>query len=145
MATKGIAQVKRRYQMVVQEVDQKRTEAAVTAVLSQGAAIAQTLTPMDTGHLAQSQYAPQISQMAGRTVGKVGYTAHYAYAVHEAPGVLKGLPRAHFGATRAGAQFGGGSETGNYWDPNAEPKFLTKGFEQVKPAIPRILKGIYRV
>lgn len=131
MAVKGIAQVKRQFRLVVQDIDQKRTEMAVTAVLTQGAAMAQVMTPMDTGNLAQSQYAPQITQGAGRTVGKVGYTAHYAHAVHEASGVLKGLPRP--------------SNRGNYWDPSAEPRFLTKGFEQVKPAIPRILKGIYRV
>lgn len=131
MATKGIERVKRKFRLVVQDIDQKRTEMAVTAVLSQGAAIAQTMTPMDTGNLAQSQYIPQISQRAGKTVGKVGYTAIYAHAVHEVPGTLKGLPRPN--------------NRGNYWDPNAEPKFLTKGFEQVLPAVPRILKGVYRV
>nr|WP_216819617.1 hypothetical protein [Paenalcaligenes hominis] len=106
MAIRGVEQTKRNYHHLVQSIDQKRTETAVYAVLSQGSALAQTMTPMDTGNLAQSQYAPQINQRLGVTTGKVGYTARYAHAVHEAPGVLKGLPRAHFGTTRAGVHFG---------------------------------------
>lgn len=131
MAVRGIERVKRNFRVVVKDIDQRRTEAAVYAVLSQGAAMAQTMTPVDTSTLINSQYAPQISQQAGKTTGQVGYTAAYAAAVHSAPGTLQGLPR------RSG--------NGNYWDPNAEPGFLEKGFEEIKPEIPAILQRIYRV
>lgn len=133
MTVIGVGRVRRNMKATVKDIRLKKTEAAVFAVLSQGAALAQTMTPMDLGNLSQSQYAPQIKQRAGKTRGQVGYTAKYAAAVHDAPGKLKGLPRP------------GPDNRGNYWDPNAEPQFLTKGFEQIKPAIPQILKGIYRV
>lgn len=131
MAAKGIKRVKRNFRVVVKDIEQRRTETAVYAVLSQGAAMAQTMTPVDTSNLINSQYAPQISRQAGKTTGQVGYTALYAAAVHSAPGTLQGLPR------RNG--------NGNYWDPSAEPGFLEKGFEQIKPSIPEILRAIYRV
>lgn len=131
MATVGVGRVKRNFEKVFGRIEKDKTELAVFAISSQGAALAQTMTPMDWGNLSQSQYAPQITQRAGVTTGRVGYTAGYASAVHSAPGTLKGLPRPN--------------NRGNYWDPSAEPRFLEKGFEQLKPAIPRILKGIYRV
>lgn len=145
MAVKGIERVKRNYKMVIRNIDQTRTEEAVFTVLSQGATYAQQLTPMDTGTLSDSQYEPQIEQQAGRTIGQVGFTAAYAAAVHNAPGILKGLPRADFGKTRAGVGFGGGSHQGTYWSPDAEPKFLEKGFAKVKPLVPEILEDKYRV
>ncbi|WP_322997953.1 hypothetical protein [Castellaniella sp.] len=129
MPVKGISRVKRNLRIKLQEIDSGRTNAAVYAVLSQGAAAAAVRTPIDTSNLINSQYAPQISHSAGRTSGTVGYTASYASAVHDAPGKLAGQPRAN--------------GNGNYWDPNAEPGFLTKGFEQIKPAIPRILRAVY--
>lgn len=153
MAVKGIERVRRNFGTVIRGIDGTRTEAAVYAVLSQGAALAQTMTPMDTSNLINSQYAPQISHQQGKTSGQVGYTAAYAAAVHSAPGTLKGLPRADFGRTSNRSDmgpmrprsFGGGSHQGRYWDPNAEPQFLTKGFDQLMPSIPAILEGIYRV
>lgn len=131
MAVKGIERVRRNFRTVLKGIDGSKTEAAVYAVLKQGAALAQQMTPRDTSNLVNSQYAPQISQRQSRTSGQVGYTAAYAAAVHDAPGTLKGLPRA--------------LGKGRYWDPNAEPQFLTKGFDQLMPSIPAILKGIYRV
>lgn len=129
MAVKGIERVRRNLRAKVQDIDVRRTEKAVYTVLSQGAAVSDTMTPIDTGTLINSRYAPQISQKPGRTVGRVGYTAAYAGAVHAAPGVMKGLPRP--------------GSRGNYWDPNAAPGFLEKGFEKIKPSIPAILKAAY--
>jgi len=48
--------------------------------------------------------------------GRVGYTASYAARVNAAGGTLKGKPRP--------------DGSGNYWDPDAEPYFLRKGFER---------------
>lgn len=145
MAVKGLERVRKNLRAQAENIDKQRTDGAVYAILSQGAAMSQTMTPIDTTNLFNSQYAPQISHSNGKTKGRVGYTAHYAKAVHEAPGKLKGQPRADFGVTREGVTFGGGTGRGNYWDPNAEPGFLRKGFNQIKPAIPAILKEAYRV
>lgn len=153
MPAEGIERVRRGFKVIIEGIDGEKTESAVYAVLSQGAAMAQTLTPVDSSNLINSQYAPQINHASGKTGGIVGYTASYAAAVHNAPGTLKGLPRADFGRTSNRSEngpmrpraFGGGTHKGQYWDPNAEPRFLTKGFEEIKPSIPAILKGIYRV
>jgi len=153
MPAKGIKDVRRRLTIAANKINGPTTDAAVYAVLSQGAAISDAMTPQDTGMLLNSRYAPQITQQARKTVGTVGYTARYAEAVHDAPGKLKGQPRSDFGMTsnrsRVGPQvptaFGGGTGQGNYWDPGGEPGFLRKGFEEIKPAVPAILKAIYRV
>jgi hypothetical protein len=88
---------------------------------------AKDITPRDTGALIGSMYGPTPIKNIGDTIGiELGYTAKYAPWVHEMPGVLKGQPRRHFGKTRAGKEFGGGTLKGKYWDPNGEPKFLEK-------------------
>lgn len=130
MPVKGIAQVKRNFRLRVQDIDGRRTDKAVYAVMSQGAAISDTMTPVHTSALINSRYAPQIEQKPGKTVGRVGYTAGYASAVHDAPGKLKGQPRP--------------DGSGEFWDPNAKPGFLRKGFEEIKPSVPAILKAAYR-
>lgn len=129
MPVKGIERVKRNYRLKVQEIDGQRTDKAVYTVLSQGAEMAAKMTPVDTSTLINSQYAPQISQQSGKTTGHVGYTASYAGALHDAPGTLKGQDRP--------------GNRGKYWDPDGEPGFLEKGFEEIKPSIPAILKAAY--
>lgn len=143
MPAKGIERVRANFQRLREEISDERTDRAVYAILSQGAAVAATMTPVDTGTLINSHFVEIKTDSSGTVKGRSGYTASYAAAVHEAPGVLKGLPRADFGSTRAGVAFGGGTGQGNYWDPSGEPGFLRKGFEEIKPAIPRILKEAY--
>ncbi len=145
MTTRGIERIIKNTRRVTSKISSDDTERAVYAILSHGAAVAATLTPVDTSTLINSQYAPQIRQSQGKTTGHVGYTAEYAYWVHEMPGKLKGLPRADFGQTREGVGFGGGTGGGYYWGPNAEPKFLEKGMEAARLAAPGILRKIYRV
>lgn len=145
MTVKGINRVKAGFQQVAGAIEETRTEAAIYAILSEGGAIAQTMVPVDTSALINSQYAPQIEKTTVGMTGYIGYTAKYAGWVHEMPGKLKGLPRAHFGVTRDGVQFGGGTLQGNYWDPSGEPMWLTKGFQQLQPKIPAILKRVYSV
>lgn len=115
------------------------SERAVYNVLQAGAAYSDMLTPVDTSNLINSRYAPQIQRSDGKVSGTVGYTAEYAAAVHNMSGKLKGQPREAFGK----AGFGGGTGNGTYWSPDAEPKFLEKGFEMVKPEIPAILRASY--
>ncbi|HBO4889410.1 TPA: hypothetical protein ACGJ4G_001122 [Pseudomonas aeruginosa] len=134
MAIQGIDRVRRNLRVAVENIAVGVSERAVYEVLSQGAAMAQTMTPIDTSTLVNSQTAPQITVGPNGVEGSVGYTAAYAAAVHEAPGTLAGQPRDENDPGR-----------GDYWDPNAEPEFLTKGFDQIIPAIPAILRRTYRV
>lgn len=137
--------MRRNLQIKASEIKGKKTERAIIAILKQGAALAAVITPVDTSNLINSQTVPTLISTTQGQLGRVGYTARYAAWVHEMPGTLKGKPRAHFGQTAAGVKFGGGTEKGTYWSPNAEPQFLTKGFEKLKPQIPAILKAIYGV
>lgn len=131
MSAKGIERVRRNVERFVERTSGNVTRRAVYTILSQGGAISDTLTPIDTSNLVNSRYNPRVDVQVGKVVGTVGYTAAYAGAVHEAPGTLKGLPRPR--------------NRGNYWDPNAQPGFLREGFERLKPSIPRILTEAYRV
>lgn len=120
--------------MAVNGISGPVTERAVYEILSQGAAMSQTMTPVDTSNLINSQTAPQISRSANGIEGSIGYTAEYAAAVHEAPGKLAGQPRDENDPSR-----------GDFWDPNAEPGFLEKGFDEIASSIPAILRRNYRV
>ena len=74
------------------------------------------LTPMDRGYLRSSAFVRPEPPHAV----VVGYTANYAYHVHQASGRLRGKPR------RSGR--------GRYWD-NGEPQFLKKAADQSRPAV----------
>lgn len=141
----GTSHVLRNIHKIKDKITNARSERAVFAILTNGAAMAATLTPVDLGNLIGSQTSPKITYKNVAVNGVVGYTAAYAAAVHAMPGTLKGKPREHFGQTAAGVKFGGGSLTGTYWANGAEPQFLTKGFERTKSEIPAILKRIYGV
>ncbi len=130
MPVRGIERVRANYRRTVQKIARPVSEGAVYAVLSQGRAMADTMTPIDTSNLINSGYAPQITVARGKVTGTVGYTASYAFAVHEASGTLKGQSRL--------------SGRGDYWDPNAQPRFLVEGFDQLKSSVPAILKAYYR-
>lgn len=145
MAAKGIKQVKTAISREISDIAKVKTVDAIYAILFQGSEASKLMTPIDTSTLVNSLYAPRIQALPGKVRGTVGYTAKYAKAVHDAPGKLKGLPRADFGKTRAGVAFGGGTGKGTYWSPNAEPRFLEKGFEKIKPSIPKILKEYHSV
>jgi len=131
MPVTGIDRVRTRIKAKFDNVRGAKTKEAVYTILSQGAAIAQTMTPIETSNLVNSQTEPRLGTTTTGVNGVVAYTAEYAAAVHDAPGTLKGQDRQ--------------SGNGQYWDPAGEPKFLEEGFEQVKPSIPAILRRIYRV
>jgi hypothetical protein len=76
---------------------------------------ARQLAPKDTGTMAASAFT-QTEKRPGGSIQRNGYTVPYAAAIERLTGKLKGQPRAHFGKTRAGQKFGGGSGKGNYWD-----------------------------
>lgn len=140
MPVRNIQRVKLNLKKAFEDIEGKKTQAAIYSVLSKGQSMAALMVPIDTGFLLNSAFGPV---MVGPAHGRVGYAAEYAKWVHDAPGKLKGQPRAHFGKTRAGVEFGGGTQKGNYWDPAAEPQFLAKGFAQIMPQVPNILKAVY--
>ncbi len=110
----------------IDDASGRKTSAAVYAILLSGIEAAKTMTPMDTANLVNSAYAPVVGN-DGR--GYVGFTAEYAKWVHDAPGTLRGKERP--------------DNRGRYWAPTGEPKFLDKGFKEIKPSIPAILRQIY--
>ena len=134
MAVHGIQDAVRNTEAMVKAIATIRAERAVTVALSIGGAYATILTPIDTSNLVNSQFR-RVNVNGNMITGHVGYTAQYAYWVHQASGKLKGKPRAHFGKTRAGKEFGGGTGVGKYWDPKAEPGFLRKGFDDNRERI----------
>lgn len=131
MAVRGIDRVRRNVRAFIENVQGSRSQEAVHALLSQGMALSQTMIPIDTSTLINSAYAPQITYNGEAVSGYIGFTAAYALSVHEASGALAGTPRAN--------------GNGNYWGPAGEPQFLRRGFEQLMPSIPVILRSIYRV
>lgn len=143
MTVKGLNDVLKNVQREFENMSRK-TERAVYEILQTGKALADTYTPVDTSNLLNSGYAPVVYAEDGKVTGFVGYTAKYAGYVHEMPGTLMGQPRAHFGKTREGVEFGGGSETGNYWGPDGKPQFLSVAFAEIKNEVPGIIKNAYR-
>lgn len=132
MPVKGIGRVKLNLDKKIQDITERSTADALTLVGTQGLAHANTMVPRDIGALLASAYQPVISKTSTGMVATVGYTMHYAKYVHDAPGTLKNVPTPR------------PNNRGNYWDPSGEPKFLEKGFEEIKPKIPALLKQAYK-
>lgn len=106
---------------------QARAHRVVLSSLNPVAAEAAGMTPRENSNLINSQYR-NVQQQGSRVVGRIGYTAEYAAAVHEAEGKLLGTdtPRA--------------SGKGVVWGPSGEPEFLRKGGEQAKPIVEQALR-----
>jgi hypothetical protein len=104
--------VRKNWAKLVDKITGPMSEKTVTEVMVIGGMYADLITPNALGNLLRSRFREVVK--SGN-----GYTAAYAAAVHGAKGTLKGTntPRPTPG-------------TGNYWDPDAEPEFLTKGFER---------------
>lgn len=135
MAIQGIDRVRRNLRVAVENIAGGVSERAVYEVLSQGAAMAQTMTPIDTSTLVNSQTPPPRSLLA--------QTGSRAASVTPLPTRQQSTKRQALSpASRETRMTLAG---GDYWDPNAEPEFLTKGFDQIIPAIPAILRRTYRV
>lgn len=119
MPVKGLKEVRQQLKKTFGNIAGPLTEKALTEVLITAAGFAATMTPIDTSNLINSQYR-KITAYGTRVVGAIGYTAAYAAAVHDAKGTLKGTntPRSKSDPSR-----------GNFWDPDGEPEFLRKAFE----------------
>ena len=113
MPVKGISQVNRSLDKISNQICESMLQKGLYIAATVGAGYATLLTPVDTSNLINSQYIKVNNSADGVSVS-TGYTANYAAAVHSKPGKLKGKPRAN--------------KNGKYWDPQAEPEFLSKGF-----------------
>lgn len=133
MPVKGIKQVRQNMSRTLGEISGQKAERAITEALIIGAGMAATLTPVDTSNLINSQFRI-VRRAADGVHGQMGYTANYAAAVHNASGKLDGQPRDPNDSSR-----------GDFWDPNAEPEFLTKGFEMTRADIEAAIKRNMRV
>ncbi|HCO8614343.1 TPA: HK97 gp10 family phage protein [Escherichia coli] len=123
-----IEQIKRELREQIKEISKDAATAAYEiAITAEGYAVADT--PRDTGTLINGYYI-NIDENPDGAHATLGNTERYAYWVHEMPGILKGQPREHFGKTREGVAFGGGTEKGCYWDPDARPKFLELALDE---------------
>lgn len=143
MAIKGMVHLRkniRRQLTLGIASDAERAMHIATSIIGGYASL---MTPVDTSNLINSQYRI-VKNTGTKVVAAIGYTAKYAAAVHEMSGKLMGKPRAHFGVTKAGVAFGGGTERGNYWDPDAEPQFLSKAgddnLSEIDQAVERAMK-----
>lgn len=125
----GLDKAQRKLQGVMDDVAGARSEKFVTLSAKGVEARTAPYVPIDTGELVNSAYTQTTKTWRGWT-SVFGYAAVYGKWVHEMPGTLKGQPREHFGKTRKGKKFGGGTQKGNYWDPDGEPQFLAKGVEE---------------
>ena len=130
MPVKGLDQVRRNLAATFERIEGPTTEQTLFEILIIGSGAAATLTPIDTSNLINSQYR-RIERGPLGMWGRVGYTARYAAAVHNASGKLDGQPRP--------------ANRGDYWDPDAEPQFLVKGFERSTDAIRAAIKRGYKV
>ncbi len=99
---------------------QRRAAGAVLAATITGAAEASVLTPIDTSNLLNGQYR-RVDRDGYKVVGRVGYLADYALAVHDPDN-----PQTFRRAT-------------------AEKKFLVKGFERNMPKILEIMRKVMKV
>lgn len=122
---KGIKAAQRRLDAVVEDVRTRKAVRAIKSAMFIIGAESALITPMDTGTLVNSQF--QETMINGtRITGRIGYSANYAVYVHNASGIMKGLPRPN--------------NRGNYWDPSGEPKFLTKAAERTRRQVDDIIR-----
>ena len=131
MAIKGMAQVRANLRKQLTLAIPSDAEKAMHVATSIIGGYATLMTPVDTSNLINSQYRI-VKNTGTKVIAAIGYTARYAAAVHEKPGTLRGA-----GVMRP-------SGRGNYWDPDAEPQFLSKAgddnLSEIDQAVERAMK-----
>lgn len=118
MPVRGLEQTRRNLSKLADRIKGRMSERALTEALIVAEGYAASLTPMDTGNLLQSMYR-EVKPHGNGYTARIGFTANYAAAVHAMPGTMRGQPRAQNDPSR-----------GDFWDPDAEPEFLTKAIER---------------
>ncbi|ELY2854152.1 HK97 gp10 family phage protein [Cronobacter turicensis] len=112
---RGIAQAKANLEALINDVQGRKVVRAVQSALLIGGAQAALYTPIDTSTLLNSQFR-EIDANGTKVTGRVGYSANYAVYVHD-PNVPQTFRRA-----------------------TARKEFLTKGFEDTREQIDRVMK-----
>ncbi|EOV9704525.1 HK97 gp10 family phage protein [Cronobacter dublinensis] len=112
---RGIAQAKANLDALINDVQGRKVVRAVQSALLIGGAQAALYTPIDTSTLLNSQFR-EIDANGTKVTGRVGYSANYAVYVHD-PNVPQIFRRA-----------------------TARKEFLTKGFEDTREQIDRVMK-----
>lgn len=115
---KGIRQAQQNLNKLIDNIQSKKSVRAIySALFIIGAASAKEV-PRDTSTLVNSQFR-EVEAKGGMVLGRVGYSAAYAAAVHEAPGKYLN--------TQTDRPVGRGETPGSrgvIWGPNGNPKFL---------------------
>ncbi|ELY4027135.1 HK97 gp10 family phage protein [Cronobacter malonaticus] len=112
---RGISQAKANLDALINDVQGRKVVRAVQSALLIGGAQAALYTPIDTSTLLNSQFR-EIDANGTKVTGRVGYSANYAVYVHD-PNVPQTFRRA-----------------------TARKEFLTKGFEDTRDQIDRVMK-----
>ncbi|EJC1153939.1 HK97 gp10 family phage protein [Cronobacter sakazakii] len=112
---RGIAQAKANLDALINDVQGRKVVRAVQSALLIGGAQAALYTPIDTSTLLNSQFR-EVDANGTKVTGRVGYSADYAVYVHD-PNVPQTFRRA-----------------------TARKEFLTKGFEDTREQIDRVMK-----
>ncbi|EJK9926515.1 HK97 gp10 family phage protein [Cronobacter sakazakii] len=112
---RGIAQAKANLDALINDVQGRKVVRAVQSALLIGGAQAALYTPIDTSTLLNSQFR-EIDANGTKVTGRVGYSANYAVYVHD-PNVPQTFRRS-----------------------TARKEFLTKGFEDTREQIDRVMK-----
>ncbi|MDT7834960.1 hypothetical protein [Aquabacterium sp. OR-4] len=116
---------------------QQRAVRNLTSVLVRIGSEVAPLVPIETSTLINSQYR-HIDMQGSALVGRIGFTAEYALAVHEAAGKWRGL-----GIPRPRVN---GKDRGYYWGPNdGQPQFLAVAGERAASDVASIIKRGMRV
>lgn len=130
MAIKGMAQVRKNINRQLKLVIPSQAEKALHIATSIIGGYANLMTPVDTSTLINSQYR-RVTTANGKVIASIGYTAKYAAYVHEASGKMEGIPRPN--------------GRGNYWSPDAEPRFLSKAGDDHISEIDNAVLGAMKI
>lgn len=115
---KGIRQSQQNFNKLNDNIQSKKSVRAIySALYIIGTASAKEV-PRDTSVLVNSQFR-EVESRGGMVIGRVGYSAAYAAAVHEAPG--KYLNTQTDRPVKPGQSPG---SRGVIWGPNGNPKYL---------------------
>jgi len=110
----GISMAKKNLEVLIGNIQGRKAVRAIQSALIIGSTQAAIYTPIDTSTLINSQFR-DISVRGDRLTGRVGYSANYAIYVHD-PNVPQTFRRA-----------------------TAQKEYLTKGFEDSKEQIDRVV------
>ena len=116
---------------------QQRAVRTLTAALVRIGSEVAPLVPIDTSTLINSQYR-HVQMQGAALIGRIGFTAEYALAVHESAGKWRGL-----GIPRPKRN---GKDRGFYWGPNdGQPQYLAVAGQRAAADLANIITRGLRV